>query len=117
MKNNAAIFGAGLVDPPSGHDLNRINIREGPAAERFAWLESRVRQLHPALHDVRITHRWGGPILLTDEAKPIFRQHPRFPQVTVLAGFNGHGVALSVYLGRWAAEHLAANRRLPGWNT
>jgi glycine/D-amino acid oxidase-like deaminating enzyme len=121
-KNNSAIFGAGLVDPPqshSGHDthnLHRINIRKAPAAERLAWLEDRVRNLHPALKNIRITHRWGGPILLTEAAKPIFRQHPRHPQVTILAGFNGHGVALSVYLGHWAAQHLATNHPLPNWS-
>jgi glycine/D-amino acid oxidase-like deaminating enzyme len=115
QKNNAAIFGAGLVDPPVGSSLYQIDIRKGAAAERLAWLETRVRQLHPALHNVRITHRWGGPILLTEAAKPIFRQHPRFPQVTILAGFNGHGVALSVHLGHWAAQHLVMRRSLPAW--
>jgi glycine/D-amino acid oxidase-like deaminating enzyme len=115
QKNNAAIFGAGLVDPPVGDGLYKIDIHKGAAAERLAWLETRARQLHPALHNVRITHRWGGPILLTEAAKPIFRQHPRFPQVTILAGFNGHGVALSVHLGHWAAQHLAMRRSLPAW--
>jgi len=115
QKNNAAIFGAGLVDPPSGHNLHKIDVRTGTAAERLAWLESRVRQLHPALYSVRITHRWGGPILLTEAAKPIFRPHPRFPQVTILAGFNGHGVALSVHLGHWAAQALMGRRSLPRW--
>jgi len=121
-KNNSAIFGAGLVDPPqshTGHDthnLHKINVSKGPAAERLAWLESRVRQLHPALNNVRITHRWGGPILLTEAAKPVFRHHPHLPQVTILAGFNGHGVALSVHLGHRAAQHLATNRSLPDWH-
>ena len=116
QKNNAAIFGAGLVDPPSGHNLHKIDVRTGAAAERLAWLEARVRQLHPALHNVRIAHRWGGPILLTAGAKPVFRQHPRFPQVTLLAGFNGHGVALSVHLGHWAAQALLGRRPLPRWS-
>ena len=115
QQDNSAIFGAGLVHAPAERQLHKINVGEGEAAERLAWLESRVRQLHAVLKNVRITHRWGGPILLTDEAKPIFRQHPRLAQVTILAGFNGHGVALSVYLGRWAAQHLAGKRRLPRW--
>jgi hypothetical protein len=33
----------------------------------------------------------------------------------VLAGYNGHGVALSVYLGKWAAETLLARCLLPRW--
>jgi glycine/D-amino acid oxidase-like deaminating enzyme len=111
---------------PKGYD-----VRRGEAAERLRWLESRVRHLHPALASVRITHRWGGPILFTEKMRPIFRWftpkgsttkgftpkgHPRSKQVMVLAGYNGHGVALSVYLGKWAAEALLARRPLPRWH-
>jgi glycine/D-amino acid oxidase-like deaminating enzyme len=131
LESNAAIFGAGLVPAYSGtpsrfplgdrsirnapRDLHRFDVRKGAAAERLRWLESRVRHLHPALAAVRITHRWGGPILLTDKMRPIFRRHPCSKQVMVLAGYNGHGVALSVYLGKWAAEALLNRRALPPW--
>ena len=47
--------------------------------------------------------------------RPIFRRHPRSDCVTVLAGYNGHGVALSVYLGKWAAEAMLGRRELPRW--
>jgi glycine/D-amino acid oxidase-like deaminating enzyme len=132
MESNAAIFGAGLVPAYSGppelfplgdqsksarsRDLYRYDVRRGEAAERIETLETRVRNLHPALKRVRITHRWGGPILLTEEMRPIFRRHPRNERVTVLAGYNGHGVALSVYLGKWAAEAMLERRELPRWN-
>jgi glycine/D-amino acid oxidase-like deaminating enzyme len=33
----------------------------------------------------------------------------------ILAGYNGHGVALSVYLGQWAAQALLTRRPLPRW--
>ena len=33
----------------------------------------------------------------------------------ILGGYSGHGVALSVYLGRWAAEALLGRRELPDW--
>jgi glycine/D-amino acid oxidase-like deaminating enzyme len=132
LESNGVIFGAGLVPayagPPSRfplggrstknavRDLHRYDVRRGEAAERLHWLESRVRNLHPALADVRITHRWGGPILLTEGMRPIFRRHPRSKHVLVLAGYNGHGVALSVYLGKWAAEALLNRRPLPPWH-
>ena len=136
LESNAVIFGAGLVPPYVGppslfplgadsiknrtHDLRRYDVRRGESAERLRWLENRVRHLHPALASVRITHRWGGPILLTKEMRPVFRWftpqgHPRNKQVMLLAGYNGHGVALSVYLGKWAAEALLARRPLPRW--
>ena len=131
LESNGVIFGAGLVPAYVGapsrfplgdrsiknaaHDLRRYDVRRGQAADRLCSLESRVRHLHPALENLRITHRWGGPILLTEKMRPIFRCHPRSKHVIVLAGYNGHGVALSVYLGQWAAHALLARRPLPDW--
>ncbi len=131
LESNGVIFGAGLVPAYVGapsrfplgdrsiknaaHDLRRYDVRRGQAADRLCSLESRVRHLHPALENLRITHRWGGPILLTEKMRPIFRCHPRSKHVIVLAGYNGHGVALSVYLGQWAAQALLARRPLPEW--
>jgi gamma-glutamylputrescine oxidase len=131
LDSNGVIFGAGLVPPYVGkpslfplgtrsyrdrvHDLRRYDVGRGEAAKRLRWLEDRVRSLHPALSSVRVTHRWGGPILFTEEMRPIFRTHPRNKQVLILAGYNGHGVALSVYLGKWAAEALLGRRSLPVW--
>ena len=131
LESNAVIFGAGLVPAPVGtrfldssgtrsikhgaHRLGRYHVRRGEAARRLRWLEGRVRNLHPALASARFTHRWGGPILFTKKMRPIFRRHARSKQVMVLAGYNGHGVALSVYLGKWAAEALLARRPLPPW--
>jgi glycine/D-amino acid oxidase-like deaminating enzyme len=131
LDSNGVIFGAGLVPPYAGkpslfplgdqsvksraYDLRRYDVRRGEPAKRLRWLEDRVRHLHPALASVRVTHRWGGPILLTEEMRPIFRIHPGSKQAMILAGYNGHGVALSVYLGKWAAEALLGRRSLPHW--
>jgi len=131
LDSNAVLFGAGLVPPYVGtpsrfplgprsikkvaHDLHRYDVRKGESADRLRWLERRVRHLHPALASVRITHRWGGPILFTEKMRPLFRRHPRCKQVMLLAGYNGHGVALSVYLGQWAAQALLSRRPLPPW--
>jgi glycine/D-amino acid oxidase-like deaminating enzyme len=137
LESNGVIFGAGLVPAYVGapsrfplgdrsirsaaHDLHRYDVRRGQAAERLRSLEDRVRHLHPALANVRVTHRWSGPILLTEKMRPIFRWftpkgRPRSKQVMVLAGYNGHGVALSVYLGQWAAQALLNLRPLPPWH-
>jgi glycine/D-amino acid oxidase-like deaminating enzyme len=132
LESNGAIFGAGLVPmPPArhsrafspdhlledpGHHLDRYHIHKGESADRLRSLEERVHNLHPALKSVRITHRWAGPILFTDGMRPIFRNHPHSKDITILAGFNGHGVALSVYLGQWAAQSLLGQRSLPRWS-
>ncbi|HEY6945496.1 MAG TPA: FAD-dependent oxidoreductase [Candidatus Acidoferrum sp.] len=133
LESNGIVFGAGLVPAPSSiaalfgrpvkkharplpaPNLYRFDVRKGEAAERFRWLEDRVRHLHPALKSVRITHRWAGPILLTEGMHPIFRRHPRSKNVLILGGYSGHGVALSVYLGQWAAEAMLGRRPLPSW--
>ena len=81
----------------------------------FDSLESRIRLMHPALADIRFTRRWGGPILFRDNWRPVFEWHPESRNAIVLGAFAGHGVALSSYLGKWAAEALVGERELPGW--
>ena len=98
-------------------ELQNIDVSEGEAGKLIARLESRVRAMHPALHTVQFTHRWGGPILIGDSWRPIFTRHPQSPQCIVLGAFSGHGVAQSVYLGSWAAEVLYGSRELPQWDT
>jgi glycine/D-amino acid oxidase-like deaminating enzyme len=80
-------------------------------------LEHRVRNLHPELRDIDVTHRWGGPILIGKDWLPVFSRHPKSNKVLVLGAYSGHGVALSVYLGSWAAEVLMGKRELPAWDS
>ena len=95
--------------------LEKENVLRGASRQRLKVLEDRVRRLHPVLHKVRITHRWCGPILITRNFLPIFRTHPMNTNFVLLGGYSGHGVALSVYLGKWAAEALLGKRALPPW--
>ena len=126
LRNRGMIFGSGLVPAFGEHlstrnakqlwrGLESENVRRGASLERLNILEQRVRSLHPALKSIRITHRWGGPILLAKDFVPIFRTHPKNKNVIFLGAYSGHGVALSVYLGRWAAQCLLGKRSLPDW--
>jgi glycine/D-amino acid oxidase-like deaminating enzyme len=74
-----------------------------------------VRGLDPALNSVDYTHWWGGPILIAEDWSPIFTRHQQSDRVIVLGAYAGQGVALSVYLGRWAAEAMLGLRQLPNW--
>lgn len=112
---NRIIFGCGLVHLNTWRDLQTLDISQGEPAELFARLERRVRGLHPALSSVEFTHRWGGPILIAEEWQPVFTAHPKSHDALVLGAFSGHGVALSVYLGRWAAEVMLGRKKLPDW--
>jgi glycine/D-amino acid oxidase-like deaminating enzyme len=112
---NRVIFGCGLVHVENWRELLTLNVAEGRSAELLADLEKRVRDLHPALHDVQLAHRWGGPILIAENWRPVFRSHAEHRNVIVLGAYSGHGVALSVYLGAWAAEVMLGKRDLPQW--
>jgi glycine/D-amino acid oxidase-like deaminating enzyme len=116
FQRNRVIFGSGLVHLEDWRELLTLDVTEGHAAELLVDLERRVRNLHPALQNVRLSHRWGGPILIADKWQPVFRPHAKHRDVIVLGGFSGHGVALSVYLGAWAAETMLGKKDLPQWD-
>jgi len=116
LRNNSAIFGCGLVYVKNWRELDRLDVRSGEPARLLASLEDRVRGLHPVLRHVKITHRWGGPILFPNDGRLFFHAHPLSPNAIVLGGYTGQGVALSVHLGRWAAEGLLGQKDLPEWN-
>jgi glycine/D-amino acid oxidase-like deaminating enzyme len=116
LHGNQLIFGSGLVHLEHWSELLNLNISSGEAAGLMRLLESRVHSLHPALEKIQFTNRWGGPILIADKMTPVFRHHLKSKNIVVLGGYSGHGVALSVYLGRWAADVLAGKRKLPSWN-
>ena len=115
-EDNSIIFGAGLVQAPHSDDLNDVDISAAEVRQIFDSLEKRVRGLHPVLNSARFTHRWGGPIMFRDSWEPVFMWHPEAKKrknAIVIGAFAGHGVALSCYLGRWAAEVLHGHRKLP----
>ena len=116
LRTGSFVFGCGLVHMDDWRELVDLEIEAGQPAELIARLESRVRAMHPALLGARFTNRWGGPILIANGWRPVFAQHPKSPHAIVLGAFSGHGVAQSVYLGRWAAQALCGKRALPDWN-
>jgi glycine/D-amino acid oxidase-like deaminating enzyme len=115
LLENSVIFGSGLVFFENWRGLQTLDVDEGEALQVFDHLEKRVNKFHPGLRGAKITHRWGGPICITEDWKPVFEYHPNSKNVIVLAAFSGHGVAQSVYLGAWAAEVLLGKREVPNW--
>ncbi|MCS6798979.1 MAG: FAD-binding oxidoreductase [Myxococcota bacterium] len=82
----------------------------------FARLEETFRWTFPQLHDVRIAHRWGGPIAVTGDFLPLVGWL-RGERIAYCFGYNGHGVAISHLAARACAELLLGRdgeaRRLP----
>jgi glycine/D-amino acid oxidase-like deaminating enzyme len=115
LNTNGVIFGSGLVHFKDWREMRSLDIDSGEAGELMSRLEKRVHGLHPVLRDVKVTHRWGGPILVAAEWEPVFARHAQSADAFVLGAYSGHGVALSVYLGNWAAEVMLGRRELPKW--
>jgi glycine/D-amino acid oxidase-like deaminating enzyme len=116
LPGNGVVFGCGLVEVDNWRQLIDLDVATGESAKLLGRLEKRVHGLHPALENISFTHRWGGPILIGEDWSPVFRHHPLTPRAIVLGAYSGHGVALSVYLGRWAAEVMQGKRALPNWD-
>jgi glycine/D-amino acid oxidase-like deaminating enzyme len=115
-EDNSIVWGAGVVDPPPSRDLRQVDVADSEPARLFSSMEKRVRGLHPALSEARFTHQWGGPILFREGwLPPVLDWHRASRDAIVLGAYTGHGVALSSYLGAWAAEALLGRRELPKW--
>ncbi len=112
---DSVIFGSGLVFPGDWRKLADIDVTQGQPEDLLALLQKRIHGFHPALRNVNFTHRWGGPICVAEEWKPVFEYHSQSRNAIVLGAYSGHGVAQSVYLGAWAAEALLGSRELPSW--
>lgn len=82
----------------------------------FTSLEARMRHLHPALEQIRITHRWLGPLCFTGDGRPVIALKDNDARVMMATGYRGHGVALSVRIGKLFADVLAGQVSLPAWS-
>jgi glycine/D-amino acid oxidase-like deaminating enzyme len=108
-----AVIGAGLV----GHgDVDNARVDSAEARHLYDGLERRIGSLHPALYQVRITHRWMGPLCLTQDGKPLITAPGHDSRVLVATGYRGHGVALSARVGKLLAAVLAGESDLPPWS-
>jgi glycine/D-amino acid oxidase-like deaminating enzyme len=130
--DRSIVWGAGLVQSPDADDLEKVDISAEESSAAFDRLEDRIRHLHPVLEKIKFLRRWGGPILFRDSWKPVFDWHPQSiatarkggrpnngdapRNAIVLGAYAGHGVALSSYLGTWAAEVLLERRHPPQWS-
>jgi gamma-glutamylputrescine oxidase len=114
LADGRAIFGGGLVFAADG-GLAAIDVARGEARARLEQLERRVRGLHPALAQVGIEARWGGPVAFTPERRPVLGVHPSSEDAIVAAGFAGHGVALSSRIAELIADAIVDGRPLPRW--
>jgi glycine/D-amino acid oxidase-like deaminating enzyme len=111
--DGCAVIGAGLV----GHgNVENARVDSAQARHLFEALERRISRLHPALRQVHISHRWMGPLCLTNDSKPLIAALDDAGRVLVATGYRGHGVALSTRVGKLLAAVLAGESDLPSWS-
>ncbi|SJZ97840.1 NAD(P)/FAD-dependent oxidoreductase [Consotaella salsifontis] len=75
------------------------------ASDPAPELRRQIAAIFPRLADVPFTHVWGGWVGVTRTRLPMVEAVQ--PGLTVIAGFSGHGVALSPFSGRLYAERIA----------
>jgi gamma-glutamylputrescine oxidase len=79
----------------------------------FALLETTLRDRFPMLPDLRVTHRWSGPIAFALDFLPAVGVTGPHRNVYYAIGYAGHGLALASYAGTMLAD-LIAGRDGPG---
>ena len=75
----------------------------------FAGLKADVRQLFPALKDIRFTHEWGGPVSVPLDMAPALG-YLGDRNVVYSLGCVGHGVSLTHLNGKTLSELLLGRR-------
>jgi glycine/D-amino acid oxidase-like deaminating enzyme len=71
--------------------------------EIFAGLKDDVRELFPALKDVRFTHEWGGPVSVPLDMAPAIG-YAGDKNVVYSLGAVGHGVSMTQLNGLTIAD-------------
>ena len=100
--DNRLVFGG--RDAPYFYG-NATEGRENHAAI-FQGLEADLAGMFPMLKDLKITHRWGGPVACTLLFFPSFGYWQGQENVAYAMGYCGHGVALSTSAGKIVSDLL-----------
>lgn len=82
----------------------RVSYSTVAPPELPATMRRGMLRVFPQLHDVRVTHAWGGFVDVTVNRAPDFGRLA--PDVLYLQGFSGHGLALTGLAGQLAAEAI-----------
>lgn len=108
------IFGAGLTYGEPA-ELEDVSVADSEPAATLSRLAQRVKSLHPALAEVRITAGWGGPIAFREGLRPVLTRHPAHDRILVAGAYAGHGVAFGVHAGALMAGAIGNRSPLPSW--
>jgi glycine/D-amino acid oxidase-like deaminating enzyme len=79
----------------------RRSLQHATVADAADHLVRSMREVHPQLADVAVTHRWGGNVAVTLDRMP---HVGRMRGAWYATGCNGSGVALNTWLGHRLGE-------------
>jgi gamma-glutamylputrescine oxidase len=113
LRDGRLVLGAGLV-MAGGRLISNVAL-EPEGSPSLARLADRIRGFHPALRDLTLRDRWGGPIAFTSTRKPVLGRMPGSPRIVVTGGCAGHGIALGVRMGQLVAAAVLDGEPLPAW--
>jgi len=100
---------------PNGDDVRTVGVDHPEVIAGFQRLEQRIHGFHPKLAGVSFDAKWGGPIAFREDRAPILGRLPGAPSVIVTGAYAGHGVALSVKVGKLVADAITNGSPLPAW--
>ena len=101
--DNRLLMGGRDVSLALSGDPKDMDRDHNPAT--FAGLKADVRQLFPALQDIRFTHEWGGPVSVPLDMAPALG-YLGDKNVVYSLGCVGHGVSLTHLNGRTLCDML-----------
>jgi glycine/D-amino acid oxidase-like deaminating enzyme len=90
----------------------RRSLQHATVAEAADHLTRSMREVHPQLRDVAITHRWGGDVAVTLDRMP---HVGRVRGAWYATGCNGSGVALNTWLGHRLGQVLLGEAPPPSF--
>jgi glycine/D-amino acid oxidase-like deaminating enzyme len=96
--DNRLVMGGRDVSLSYGYDMEKDQ-----NADTFAGLKDDVRELFPALRDIRFTHEWGGPVSVPLDMAPAIG-FAGDNNVVYSLGTVGHGVSMTHLNGRTVAD-------------
>jgi sarcosine oxidase subunit beta len=99
------VGGMGDPDEPEGEN-------QGSSLEFLRRFARAATTLLPALRHVQVVRQWAGLYDVSPDGRPILGEARAAPNMTLLAGFTGHGFMMAPMIGKLAAERLVLGRRV-----
>jgi glycine/D-amino acid oxidase-like deaminating enzyme len=75
-----------------------------PSKRILAQARRRLIEAFPVMHEMRVTHTWGGAVDVTPDGIPVISAVDSIPGFFIATGFTGHGFGISPGAGRLMAQ-------------